>query len=117
MVLDEAASQQLDSRFFPVFKYTPKAATAERPTADGVSHPTVKPVELMRWLVRLVTPPHGVVLDPFAGTGTTGEAAIHEHKQAILIERETEYLPLIVARLRKPVQVGFDFDEVSSAPT
>ena len=65
----------------------------------------------MRWLVRLVTPPGGVVLDPFAGSGTTGEAAIHEHKRAILIEREDDYLPLIVARLSKPMAIGFDFDE------
>jgi DNA modification methylase len=71
----------------------------------------VKPVDLMRWLVRLVTPPHGLILDPFAGTGTTGEAAIHEHKHAILIEREMSYMPLIIARLHKPIQTGFDFDQ------
>lgn len=99
------------SRFFPTFHYTAKAPGTERPTADGISHPTVKPVELMRWLIRLVTPPGGVVLDPFAGSGTTGEAAIHEHKRAILIEREPTYLPVIVARLHKPMQVGFNFDE------
>jgi site-specific DNA-methyltransferase (adenine-specific) len=98
------------SRFFPVFKYSAKAPGTERPTADGVAHPTVKPLDLMRWLVRLVTPPNGVVLDPFAGSGTTGEAAIHEHKRAILIEREPSYLPLIVARLSKPMAVGFDFE-------
>jgi site-specific DNA-methyltransferase (adenine-specific) len=98
------------SRFFPTFRYTAKAPGTERPTADGVAHPTVKPLELMRWLVRLVTPPNGVVLDPFAGSGTTGEAAIHEHKRAILIEREPDYLPLIVARLSKPMAIGFDFD-------
>jgi DNA modification methylase len=98
----------------PVFKYTPKAATTERPTVDGISHPTVKPLELMRWLIRLVTPPHGLVLDPFAGTGTVGEAAIHEHMRAVLIEREPDYLPLIVARLSKPMEVGFDFDGASA---
>jgi DNA modification methylase len=99
------------SRFFPTFKYEPKAPGTERPTADGIAHPTVKPVDLMRWLVRLVTPPHGLILDPFAGTGTTGEAAIHEHKHAILIEREMSYMPLIIARLHKPIQTGFDFDQ------
>lgn len=104
------ADQGGASRFFPVFRYTPKAPGTERPTADGVSHPTVKPLELMRWLVKLITPPNGVVLDPFAGTGTTAEAAIHEHKRAIVIEREPTYLPLIVARLNKPMQVGFDFN-------
>ena len=99
------------SRFFPTFKYTAKAPGTERPSVDGIAHATVKPVDLMRWLVRLVTPPHGLVLDPFAGSGTTGEAAIHEHMRAILIEREADYLPLIVARLHKPIQTGFDFDQ------
>ena len=98
------------SRFFPTFKYHPKAPTNERPNHDGTTHPTVKPVDLIRWLIRLVTPPSGTVLDPFAGTGTTAEAAIKEHKHAILIEREDTYLPLIVARLNQPMEIGFDFD-------
>lgn len=98
------------SRFFSTFRYTAKAATAERPTADGIAHPTVKPLDLMRWLVRLVTPPGGTVLEPFAGSGTTVEACIHEHKRCIAIEREPSYLPLIRARLSKPMQVGFDFE-------
>ena len=75
------------------------------------AHATVKPVDLIRWLIRLVTPPGGTVLDPFAGTGTTAEAAIKEHKQAVLIEREDTYLPLIVARLSKPMEIGFNFEE------
>ncbi|AVO21670.1 methyltransferase [Mycobacterium phage MooMoo] len=99
------------SRFFPVFRYEAKAPGVERPSADGVAHPTVKPLDLMRWLVRLVTPPNGVVLDPFAGSGTTAEACIHEHMRCITIEREADYLPLIVARLTKPMEVGFDFGE------
>lgn len=101
------------SRFFPVFpfRYTPKASTAERPSVDGTAHPTVKPVEIMRWLIRLITPPGGVVLDPFGGSGATAEAAIHEHRRAILIEREPSYLPLIAARLSKPMAIGFDFEE------
>jgi len=60
--------------------------------------------------VRLVTPRGGVVLDPFAGSGTTAEACIHEHKRCITIEREADYLPLITARLTKPIDVGFDFE-------
>jgi len=103
------------SRFFPVFKYHPKAPTTERPNHNNTSHPTVKPVDLMRWLIRLVTPPGGTVLDPFAGSGTTGEAAIKEHKHVILIEREDTYLPLIVARLSKPMAIGFNFDDEESA--
>ena len=101
------------SRFFPVFKYTAKAGSDERPEVDGVRHPTVKPVSLISWLVKLVTPPGGLVLDPFAGSGTTGEAAVLEHMRAILIEREPDYLPLIVSRLSKPLQVGFDFREAA----
>ena len=72
------------ARFF----YNAKADNDER---IGSSHPTVKPIDLMQYLVRLVTPPRGLVLDPFAGTGTTGEAAWREGMKAILIERETEY--------------------------
>lgn len=101
------------SRFFPVFRYEAKAPTAERPTAGGVAHPTVKPLDLMRWLVRLVTPPGGLVLEPFAGSGTTAEACIHEHMRCIAIEREADYLPLIVGRLTKPIEVGFDFGEAA----
>ena len=55
----------------------------------------------MRWLVRLVTPPGGLVLDPFAGSGTTGEAALLEGMRAILVERDEQYLPLIAARLER----------------
>ncbi|MCP5086467.1 MAG: site-specific DNA-methyltransferase [Rhodobacteraceae bacterium] len=62
-------------------------------------HPTVKPVDLMQYLVRLVTPKGGVVLDPFAGTGTTGEAALLEGMRPILIEREAEYQEDIRRRL------------------
>jgi site-specific DNA-methyltransferase (adenine-specific) len=101
------------SRFFPTFRYQAKAPTDERPTANGVAHPTVKPLDLMRWLVRLVTPVGGLVLEPFAGSGTTAEACIHEHLKCIAIERETDYLPVIVARLTKPIEVGFDFNTTS----
>jgi DNA modification methylase len=53
----------------------------------------------MRWLVKLVTPPNGIILDPFAGTGTTGLAAIAERRNAILIERELSYIADIRERL------------------
>jgi hypothetical protein len=98
------------SRFFPVFdvpfKYQAKAPASERPSyvdADGNkhAHATVKPVALMRWLVRLVTPPGGTVLDCFAGSGATGEAAIQEGFNVILIEREAEYLPLVEQRIAR----------------
>lgn len=89
------------SRFYPCFRYQPKASRAERPTHHGTAHPTVKPLELMRWLVRLVTPPGGHVLDPFAGSGTTAEACLLEHVACTAIERNPDYLPLITARLHR----------------
>jgi site-specific DNA-methyltransferase (adenine-specific) len=62
-------------------------------------HPTVKPTALMQYLIRLVTPDNGVVLDPFAGSGSTGKAAILERKHFIGIEITPEYLPIIEGRL------------------
>lgn len=95
------------SRFFPVFRYQAKAPASERPRLeDGTAWPTVKPVELMRWLARLVTPPGGTVLDPFCGTGTTGEAAILEGFDAVLIDKDPDALALTRVRLAKPVQPG-----------
>jgi len=62
-------------------------------------HPTVKPVALMRWLVRLVTPPGGLVLDMFAGSGTTGVACVAEGMRFLGIEREEEYAAIAEARI------------------
>jgi DNA modification methylase len=84
------------SRFF----YCAKADPSERRNSK---HPTIKPVALMRYLVRLVCPAGGVVLDPFAGSGTTIEAARLEHCRAIGIEREAEYCADILERLRQGV--------------
>lgn len=63
-------------------------------------HPTVKPTDLMRYLVRLITPPGGTVLDPFCGSGSTGKAAALEQMNAILIDSEAEYCDLAAARSR-----------------
>jgi DNA modification methylase len=63
------------------------------------NHPTVKPTALMRYLCRLVTPPGGVVLDPFTGSGSTGKAAILEGFRFIGIEREAEYVEIAKARI------------------
>ena len=68
----------------------------------------------MRWLVRLVTPPGGTVLEPFAGSGTTAEACVIEGFKCIAIEREAAYLPLIVARLSKAIAVTLDFSGEAS---
>ncbi len=81
------------SRFF----YCAKASKAERGPTNG--HPTVKPIALMRWIVRLITPPGGLVLDPFAGSGTTGLAARAEGMRAILIEQDASHVQIIRDRL------------------
>jgi site-specific DNA-methyltransferase (adenine-specific) len=81
-------SDYSDSGSAARFFYTAKADASDR---IGSKHPTVKPVDLICWLVRLVTPKGGTCLDPFSGTGTTGEAAFREGMNAILIEREEEY--------------------------
>jgi DNA modification methylase len=94
------------------FYYVAKAPKSERPNVDGIAHPTVKPLTLIRWLVRLITPPGGLVLDPFAGSGTTGEACILEGFDALLLEREADYLPLIAARLDRHATPRVDVEEV-----
>lgn len=81
------------ARFF----YSAKADGEDR---LGSKHPTVKPVDLMRWLVRLVCRRGGTVIDPFAGTGTTGAAAYWEGCSAILCEREEEYQADIAKRMK-----------------
>jgi len=80
------------ARFF----YSAKADAMDR---MGSGHPTVKPVDLMAWLVRLVTPPGGVVLDPFGGSGSTGVACLREGFDAILIEREARHCDDIRRRI------------------
>ncbi len=90
------------ARFFHQFTpdtdpliYHPKAGKSDR---AGSKHPTVKPVALMQYLIRHITPPGGVVLDPFAGSGTTAEAAKREGFDCILMEAEEEYLDFLRQR-------------------
>ena len=91
-------------------------------------HPTVKPIRFMRWLVKLVTPPGGTVLDPFFGSGTTGIACEFEGFQYVGIEKESEYVPIAEARIahaRKQIEDkkavyetgGQLFAEVESNPS
>ena len=79
------------------------------------SHPTVKPGALMSWLIRLVTPPGGIILDPFAGSGSTGKQAILNGFHPILIEREEGYIPIIRARcdFAKSVTIPTDIFEAT----
>ncbi len=113
-LIDTQPDRQI-SRLF----YTPKASRAEReagcealplieapiyPHAQGPrlvrnTHPTVKPLELMRWITRLLCPPGGTVLDPFAGSGSTGAACVLEGRRFVGIEREERYVPIACARI------------------
>jgi DNA modification methylase len=122
---EEAARMFAESRYF----YTAKASRREREAGlegmpkkrpqddDWVSenrkdapsggktspaanhHPTVKPIALMRWLCRLVTPPNGLILDPFTGSGSTGCAAVLEGFRFVGIEREAEYVEIAEKRI------------------
>lgn len=78
------------------FFYSAKASKADR--GEGNNHPTVKPTDLMRWLCRLVTPPGGILLDPFMGSGSTGKAARLEGFRFVGIEREEAYFKIAKER-------------------
>lgn len=88
----------------PLF-YHPKAGKADR---AGSKHPTVKPIALMQYLIRHITPPGGTVLDPFAGSGTTGQAALNEGFDCILMEAEDEYVKFLQDRFG----LGDDLDDL-----
>jgi site-specific DNA-methyltransferase (adenine-specific) len=96
------------ARFF----YCAKASKADR--GDDNNHPTVKPTDLMRYLCRLVTPPGGIVLDPFAGSGSTGKAAALEGFRFIGIEREAEYVEIARARTAAAVARAGLFERTAS---
>jgi site-specific DNA-methyltransferase (adenine-specific) len=91
-----ASAARKDSGSAARFFYSAKADAEDR---LGSKHPTVKPVDLMQWLCRLVTPPGGLILDPFAGSGSTGLAAMNEGFDCILIEREERFVADINRRL------------------
>jgi len=78
-------------------------------------HPTVKPTSLMEYLIKLVTPPNGIVLDPFTGSGSTGKAAILQGFDFIGIEMTEEYLPIIEGRFRHAEQLVADAKEQDRA--
>lgn len=85
------------ARFF----YCAKASKKDR--GGDNNHPTVKPHELMKYLCRLITPPNGIVLDPFMGSGSTGKAAIVEGFEFIGIEREPEYFEIAKGRIQSVI--------------
>lgn len=77
----------------------PRAGAGRTASLVKNHHPTVKPVRVMRWLVRLVTPPRGIVIDPFLGSGTTGVAAVLEGFDFAGAERESPYVAIAEARI------------------
>ncbi|MGH8464712.1 MAG: DNA methyltransferase, partial [Pseudomonas sp.] len=85
--------------FGPQFEHGTTLRKVEDAPKKGNTHPTVKPTSLMQWLCRLITPPGGVILDPFLGSGSTGKAAVLEGFQFIGCEREDEYMPISTARI------------------
>lgn len=89
------------ARFYQSFLHHPKATESERPQVDGVVGPTVKPLGVMEWLVNLAARPGDLVLDPFAGTGSTLAACSKAGIRSVGIERESAYLPLISQRLER----------------
>lgn len=95
------AAQYGDDGSAARFFYSAKASTSER--GEENIHPTVKPIDLMRYLCRLITPPNGIVLDPFMGSGTTGIAAEEEGFAFIGIEREEEYLRIAEVRIERGI--------------
>lgn len=82
------------SRFF----YCAKVSSSER--GEGNHHPTVKPIKLMSYLIKLITPPNGTVLDPFMGSGSTGIAAKQNNFKFVGIEKEKEYFEIAKKRIR-----------------
>ena len=96
----DAGCENLPRKVVQTFKigtYNEKLCN-ENPVAN--IHPTVKPIELMRWLVRLLTPQGGLVLDPFTGSGSTGAASVLEGTRFHGIEREAMYVPIARARIK-----------------
>jgi hypothetical protein len=94
--MTQTGAEYSDSGRAARFFYSAKADAEDR---LGSKHPTVKPVDLMAYLVRLVTPPSGLTLDPFAGSGSTGLGAMREGMRCVLIEREDAYIGDIVRKL------------------
>lgn len=95
--LKRGGAEQFDSRW-------KEGVGDERKPIRANSHPTVKPTDLMRYLCRLVTPPKGMVLDPFMGSGSTGKAALLEGFNFVGIEREAEYVEIAKARIESALK-------------
>lgn len=97
-----AQGKDRPSRFFSALKYAPRAPVSERPHVNGVSAPTVKGQELLRWLCTLVGVKPGTTwLDPFGGSGAVAEAIVRAGGNVVTVDREPAYIDLIHDRFRR----------------
>lgn len=94
----DAKARVEDDKSAARFFYCAKASKKDR--GEGNNHPTVKPTELMAYLCRLVTPPGGIVLDPFMGSGSTGKAALREGFGFIGMEMDPDYFEIAKTRIK-----------------
>nr|DAK09761.1 MAG TPA: adenine-specific methyltransferase [Caudoviricetes sp.] len=106
--LAAAVEQGAPDHVWPVFRYQPRAPKSERPIVGGGQHVTVKPLELIRYLIRLVVRPGSLILEPFAGSGTTLQAAAMEGVNAVGCELDERYIPLIHERFRRGIEAPLD---------
>jgi site-specific DNA-methyltransferase (adenine-specific) len=92
--------------------YCPKVSRSERHIDDSVenNHPTVKPIELMKYLIKLITPPGGIVLDPFNGSGSTGCAAVALDHEYIGCELDPAYIEISKRRIEEYNKSENNFD-------
>jgi DNA modification methylase len=102
----DAGCEQLPLRALDIFPNAQGAGRKPPPAANP--HPTVKPLELMRWLIRLTAPPGGLVLDPFCGSGTTGAAAVLERRLFLGTEIDPQYAQIARARIAHWARHGDD---------
>jgi site-specific DNA-methyltransferase (adenine-specific) len=111
-ILRETVNGYGDSGSAARFFYCAKASKSER--GEGNDHPTVKPIKLMQYLITLALPPDGVLIDPFAGSGTTGRAAKEMGRKAVLIEMEERYCEIAANRMAQTV-LPFDCEPSTNA--
>jgi DNA modification methylase len=111
IILDKEAGKVLDEQSGEITSETLKkgasrffycAKSSKKDREEGNNHPTVKPTDLMLYLIRLVTPKGGTTLDPFMGSGSTGKAAMQGEFSFIGIEREKEYFEIAKSRIKEP---------------
>lgn len=95
---------------------SPRAGAGRASAGRANHHPTVKPIALMRWLVRLIAPPGAIVLDPFCGSGSTGCAAVAEGREFLGVELTPEYLPIALARIAASEAARIAAAEAARAP-